>query len=201
MDNIHEILLKKYQEKYDSESRGAGIEEDRNIALSNYQINDILHGKTNILTYSALHKIKDINELLEPYKNFILLYMSKPNYGHWICVLKHPDRIEFFDPYGGNNIPDQELDSIKNDVKEITYQNYPYLSELIYKSGMPIEYNNYRFQEHNPDIKTCGRHCIVRVLFKNLLLDNYYDLMTLLSHKYNMNYDNLVTFITTHKFL
>jgi len=168
------------------------------IALTNYEIDRILEGKTKILTYTNLPRFNNINQLLEPFKNFILLYLTKPNYGHWVCVLKHPDRIEFFDPYGGNNIPDNELDMIDHNVKKITNQDYPYLSKLLYDSGYPIEYNNYQFQEHANDINTCGRHCIVRVLFKHLLLDEYYDHMNQLCKKYNMNYDELVTYITTN---
>ena len=177
--------------------RGGGIEEDKNIALTNFEIDRILNGKTKILTYKQLPKVNNINELLEPYKNFIMLYMSKPNYGHWCCVIKHPDRIEFFDPYGEPNIPDKELDMINDNVKEITNQNYPYLTKLLYKSGFPIEYNNYPFQEHDRNIKTCGRQCIVRVIFKNLLLDDYYELMNALSKETGLNYDQLVTYITT----
>ena len=127
-----------------------------------------------------------------------MLYMSKPNYGHWICVIKHLDRIEFFDPYGEPNLPDEELKLINDDVKNITNQNYPYLSKLLYNSNYPIEYNNYPFQEHNLDIKTCGRHCIVRILFKNLLLDEYYNLMSWLSINSGLNYDQLVTYITSY---
>lgn len=200
MDNISGILSEKMKEKYNHERNilNEKIANDEATALSNYEIDQILNGKTKILTYNILPHIGNIKELLEPYKNFILLYMTEPNYGHWVCILKHPDRIEFFDPYGGKNIPDKELDVIKDHVKEITNQDFPYLSKLIYESGLPIEYNNYQFQQYNKDIKTCGRHCIVRVIFKNLLLDDYHKLMTLLKNKYNLTYDQIVTLITSN---
>lgn len=175
----------------------SNIKKNRDIALSNFEIDNILHGQTKVLTYSVLNRIHDINELLEPYKNFILLFMSKMNYGHWTCILKHPDKIEFFDPYGGNsNFPDTVLDKIDPDIKKNTHQDYPYLSMLLYDSGYPIEYNNYPFQKHQNDIKTCGRHCIVRVLLKDLNLDQYYNFMSDLSKQYNMNFDDIVTLIT-----
>lgn len=197
MSYIQYQLLQKYKE-INKLTKGAGIDEDQEIALSNYEINDILKDKTKILTYKALPQFNNINQILEPYKNFIMLYMSKPNYGHWCCVLKHPDRIEFFDPYGGKNTPDEELNMINDEVKGITNQDYPYLSQLLYNSGYPIEYNDHQFQEHGQGINTCGRHCIVRVLFKDLLLDDYYELMSYLCTKLNMNYDQLVTYITTN---
>jgi len=166
------------------------------IALSNFEIDHLLKGKTYVLTYKNLPRFHNINELLEPFKNFIMLYMWKPNYGHWVCVIKHPDRIEFFDPYGEPNIPDKELDHVKSNVKIITNQDYPYLTQLLYDSKYPIEYNNYQFQQHADDINTCGRHCIVRVLFKNLLLDQYYQLMKQLRKKSGLDYDQIVTYIT-----
>jgi len=190
-----QLLRKKQKEQYNAENKV--IEHYENEALTNYQIENILQGRTKILTYKQLPQFDNIHDILEPFENFIMLYLARPNYGHWICVLQHPDRIEFFDPYGGeDNIPDTVLDNINEDVKEITNQDYPYLSQLLDDSGYPIEYNNYKFQKHAKDIKTCGRHCIVRVFFKDLLLDDYYEFMTLLANKMKMNYDQLVTFLT-----
>lgn len=198
MSYIQHQLLQKYKELNElNKYRGCGLEDDANVALTNYEIDDILGGETKVLTYKNLPQFSDIDQILEPYKNFIMLYMWRPNYGHWICVLKHPDRIEFFDPYGEPNEPDTELDKVPDDVKEITNQDYPYLSKLIYDSGLPIEYNNYPFQELHEDIKTCGRHCVVRVLFKQLLLDEYYDMMNAISEQTGLNYDQIVTLITT----
>ena len=174
------------------------MNEKQKIALSNYEVNDILKDKTKILTYQYLNKIDNINELLEPYKNFILLYLSKPKFGHWVCVLKHPDRIEFFDPYGGTYEPDVELDEIDNHIKKITNQDFPYLSQLIYDSRYPVEFNNYQFQQYGDDIQTCGRHCIMRVLLKDLLLDDYYEFMNELSRKFNINFDQIVTIVSEY---
>jgi hypothetical protein len=173
------------------------IKKNEDIALSNYEIDKKLDGKTKVLKYSALRRFNNINDLLEPYKNFILLFMSKPNYGHWTCVLKHSNKIEYFDPYGGqSNYPDTILDKIDNNIKKETNQNYPYLTKLLYNSNYPIEYNNYRFQEMGNSIKTCGRHCIVRILLKDLELEEYYNFMHNLSKSYKMNYDEIVTIIT-----
>lgn len=195
MDYAYHYLQEKHNEKYYANKKSLKKMED--YPLTNHDIDNILKGQTKVLTYKQLPQFKNINQLLEPYKNFIMLYLAKPNYGHWTCVLKHPDRIEFFDPYGGNNnIPDTVLDKIDVNVRNTTNQNYPYLSRLLDQSRYPIEYNNYQFQQHKSDIKTCGRHCIVRVLFKNLLLDDYYKLMTSLCHKLGLNYDQLVTLIT-----
>jgi len=199
--DISHLLRQKTREKYENENRlyGSGIDDDIDHALTNHEVDNILQGQTKVLTYKQLPQFTDINQLLEPYKNFIILYLWDPSYGHWNCILKHPDRIEFFDPYGGDhNIPDKNLDKVNDHVKKITNQDQPYLTKLLYDANMPIEYNNYKFQKLADDIKTCGRHCIVRVLFKDLLLDDYYQFMTYLCEKNNMNYDELVTHITTN---
>lgn len=196
MDPIYHRLHQKFFEEYNNLINFKCIKEAENTALTNYEIDKFLGGETKILTYKALSRFNDINKLLEPYKNFIMLYMSKPNYGHWVCVIKHPDRIEFFDPYGGNNEPDQELNLINDNIKKITNQDYPYLTKLLYESDYPIEYNNYKFQEHHRDIKTCGRHCIVRVMFKDLLLDEYHRFLLALHKKTKLSYDEIVTSLT-----
>lgn len=188
----HIFLRKKIHDK--NERDNISINEEK--ALSNFDINNLLEGKTKVLTYKSLPYFRNINQLLEPYKNFVLLYMSSNNFGHWCCIIKHHDRIEFFDPYGGKNIPDKELDSINDKIKNITNQNYPYLTKLLYDTGYPIEYNNYEFQQHGRDINTCGRHCAVRIFFKNLLLDEYYELMRKISQKTNLSYDKIVTIMT-----
>ncbi|HEY6534344.1 MAG TPA: hypothetical protein VIY08_00820 [Candidatus Nitrosocosmicus sp.] len=167
-----------------------------NISLSNRNIYEMLDGKVKVLTYPELAKYNHIDDLFYPHNCFILLYMWKESYGHWVCVLKHDDRIEFFDPYGGNNLPDEELKMVPEHFRQKSNQAYPHLSWLIYNIGMPIEYNDYKFQKSKSDIKTCGRHCIVRSSLKHLKLDDYYDLMVELANKCHLDFDKLVTLFT-----
>ena len=106
----------------------------KEISLSNYDIFDLLNKKIRILTYPELIKYKNINDVLYPNGCFILLYMAKPNYGHWCCVIKHHDNIEFFNPYG-DGLPDDELSNIPAHFRKISNQSYPHLTWLLYNSG------------------------------------------------------------------
>ena len=171
------------------------IKRYENASLSNYDIFNLLKEKIRILTYPELSRYNDINKVLSPNGCFILLYMSNYNYGHWCCVTSREDRLEFFNPYG-DALPDDEFRFIPSHFRKISNQNYPHLTYLLYKSGLPIEYNNYKYQRKGNNIKTCGRHCVFRIMNKDLILEEYNKLMKILSKKLKMNYDEIVTFFT-----
>lgn len=170
----------------------------KEISLSNYDIFDLLNKKIRILTYPELIKYKNINDVLYPNGCFILLYMAKPNYGHWCCVIKHHDNIEFFNPYG-DGLPDDELSNIPAHFRKISNQSYPHLTWLLYNSGQPIEYNDNKFQKHGSGIATCGRHCVVRVSMKNLNLNEYAKFMKKIKRDLDIDYDDIVTLLTMNK--
>lgn len=171
------------------------IRKYKNASLTNYNIFNLLDKKIRILTYPELARYTDINKILAPNDCFVLLYMTNYNYGHWCCVMKHDDRIEFFDPYG-DALPDDEFKFVPYHFRKISKQIFPHLTYLLYKSNMPIEYNNYKYQKRGRDIKTCGRHCTFRLLNKDLKLDEYNELMKHLKQKLRMDYDEIVTLFT-----
>jgi hypothetical protein len=173
------------------------LKEYEKVSLSNYDIFKLLDKKARILTYPELVKYDDIEKVLYPNNCFVLLYLTKPNYGHWCCVIKHNDRIEFFDPYG-DSLPDDQFIKIPIHFREISKQIYPHLTYLLYKSPLETEYNNYPFQQLKNDISTCGRHCVIRILSKKLLLDDYYDFINYYCNLYNINPDQLVTLLTLY---
>lgn len=144
-------------------------------ALSNRDITRMLGGKCNIVLYPDLHKYSDIDQLLYPYDACVILYCNKRNYGHWCCVFKiDDDDIEFFDPYG--MFPDDEIKFIPAHFRNISNQNYTHLTALLLDSPYQVHYNNYKLQKYKNDVKTCGRHCVVRILNKHLTIDEYVQL-------------------------
>lgn len=175
------------------------LNKNANIPLSKKDILRILKGRTKVIVYPELHNYNNIEELLNPYGTCIILYLTKKNYGHWTCLIDHDDRIEFYDPYK-DYTPDSELKEINYNFREESNQVRPYLAELLCNSDKEIEYNNYKFQELKDNIKTCGRHCISRILFKNFKLDEYYEILKQLCNEYNLTCDQLVTYITLNNF-
>lgn len=164
-----------------------------NIGLSSDEILQLIDGKANLILYTDLAKITNIDDILKPYGACIILYLTRKNYGHWVCLIKLDDKtLEFFDPYGF--MIDEELDwNIDKNFRKFSKQDYPHLTSLLYYSPYYLTYNQYKFQKKKNDIKTCGRHTALRILLRNLSLDEYYNLI-LSMHK---DPDYLVTLLTS----
>lgn len=171
------------------------IKKNEHIALSNYEIIEKLNGKVNIVLYPDLYKYTTIDQVLGKYGVAVLLFESRPKYGHWVCIFKiDNDTIEFFNPYGG--YPDDSLLLIKNKYRKESNQIDPVLSYLLLKCSYKLNYNEFQFQTKNSNIQTCGRHCIVRILFKNIDIYSYYEILDFLRKKWKITFDEIVTLLT-----
>lgn len=47
-----------------------------------------------------------------------------------------------------------------------------------------------------PNINTCGRHCAMRLILKDLSMDDYQNFMNTLKTKYHKSPDEIVTILT-----
>ena len=166
------------------------------IALSNKDMAKMLNHENKLVLYPDLHKYDNIDDVLGPHGMCTLLFESRPNYGHWTCLWKFDkDTISFFNSYDG--LPDDSLEYINNKYKDESHQNYPYLSRLLYDSSYKLTYNEYAYQKHGQDIKTCGRHCIVRLWARKLDDDQYHKYITDFINKYHLkDADEFVTILT-----
>lgn len=171
------------------------IERLEDIALSNHDILKLLDNKVNIVLYPDLHKYISIDQILYPYDCCIILYEAKPKYGHWIALIKKGDVIEFFNPYGG--LPDASLKLIDPVFRVKSHQLLPHLKMLMFKSSYELNYNEFQFQGKGFDIKTCGRHCVVRVLCKDINIYQYKNLLDQLCKITRTDYDGIVTILTS----
>ncbi len=168
-----------------------------NYGLSGRQMLDMLNNTPNMIAYHDLYKVNNIDDIL---KNgmCIILYEVTDTFGHWTCILTHPDSIEFFDPY--NIIPDGEINTNFMDKSIIKkyYKKGPKLRKLLYNSDYDhIEYNDHALQKKSPNIGTCGRHVIIRLLFRDLNIDDYVKLLKKNLRK-NETLDDLVTRLTNY---
>lgn len=164
----------------------------KTIPLSTLDVLNLLDNKVNVVIYKDLKKFKSIDQLLEPYNCCIILYESKPKFGHWCSIIKYGNNIEYFNPYGGDI--DNSLDNIDNNFKKNSNQDYPYLSKLFVDSNYNLHFNEFKFQKRNNNVNTCGRHCVVRCYFKNYDIYEYKDILDEL--KGNMDYDDIVVILT-----
>jgi hypothetical protein len=149
-----------------------GTRDVMSYPLSDGDINKILKPDTKILVYPDLENVSSIDEIFDPMGRCMLLYpVSSEFSGHWVCLMKRGNSIEFFDPYG--NAPDTELEWVSKAKRRAMNIEEPTLTRLMKESGYKTTYNSHDFQEDHKSVNTCGRHCIVRLVFKHLTLDEY----------------------------
>lgn len=156
--------------------------------LSGDQIKALV-GKGPIL-YSDLGRYKTINQLLGPEKfAIILLQTSNKTTGHFVSVSMNDatGRVRFFDSYGYS--PDQILQFTPYD------QQLPlYLKALL--NGVDYEYNSVDYQSKTPGTSTCGRYACLSVMWRNLTLSQFHELLLTNKDKW-LSPDNIVTMLTS----
>lgn len=143
-----------------------------NTALSAEDILKLVNGHANVITYTDLANISNIEQILQPYGACFLLYQTtQKNYGHWCAIMSRPNVISVFDSYG--ILPDDELKWTKSNLRKVLKQDYPHLTALLYQSNYNIEYNDHILQSRANNVKTCGRWSAVRLLYKELNDDQF----------------------------
>ncbi len=131
------------------------------------------------------------------YKDFkgklpaVLLYEEKPGYGHWAMIHETVDDdgndcYEFFDSYGMK--PDRAL-------KIMGTPYIPKVVKWLLDSGKNVTYNSDKLQGSGENIMTCGRHCIVRHMFKDYSSEKYSKALKKLSKKLSTTPDHIVSMI------
>lgn len=141
-------------------------------SLTNQDLMKLCKNKVKIMTYEELTKHDHINSILEPHGAAIILYETRNNYGHWVCVLRHKkNKIEFFDSYG--LMPDDELKFVPKYFRKYKNMLYPHMTYLLEKSGCKIEYNHTKLQAKLEDVNTCGRWVGMRVNMKSYSLPEF----------------------------
>jgi hypothetical protein len=146
----------------------------------------------NILTYPELSIIEDIEQLLPRNDSyFILLYLDTENSGHWVSLKRFNNNIDYFCSYG--TFPDDQIRKWYGaKLAKQLGQNKLYLSNLLNKTKLNVNYNDVDYQNKNIDIVTCGRWCIDFIKSgKNL--KQYYKMMQKLRKQTGKTYDELIS--------
>jgi hypothetical protein len=171
------------------------LKQYENIALSDKELKKIVDGKASIVLYPNLIHYKNMDEVLGPHEACFLLFEAKPHYGHWCLIFKvNENTLEFFNPYGG--YPDDSLNHIPMHYRVKSNQLHTILSELMLKSPYELTYNEFPFQEHNPNTKTCGRWCAFRLICRNMSLYQFKEFIDSIEDEFGLNGDELVTLAT-----
>lgn len=151
---------------------GSSVLGDETYALSDMDIQKLLGG-TSLFRYPELHEMGTIDDAFDETGRAMMLYLTEnANTGHWVCMLKKGNTVEYFDSYGGYK-PDDERKWLSKQKQEELGQDEPTLTRMLREAGYKVTYNPYKFQEEVHDMNTCGRHCVVRLLLGHLPLKQY----------------------------
>lgn len=174
------------------------IDDDIKKPMSDSDILSVVKGKCNVIKYRDLYKYQSVDELLYPYDACVILYETRPNYGHWVALTKHNNLIEYFNSYGDlgkggrYGMPDSELAFIDRQFVKDSGQDNMYLTKLLSADdcNYDLSYNEFPFQKMDNQSATCGKWAAIRILLKELPLADFKDLF------YGKYSDNLVAFLT-----
>jgi len=150
---------------------GGALERVKEYPLSDGDLRKML-GDTKIMTYPQLKRLRSADDLFDSKGRCLILFLTEsPTEGHWVCLLNKKKGIEFFDPYG--DTPEEIKAELPKSKREQLDMDSPYLSRLLKGSGRPVYYNTFAFQKTKRDVNTCGRHCVVRLLYAPYSLEKY----------------------------
>ena len=150
----------------------------KDYPLSDADIRNLLGRNIKIWVYPQLKTLSSIDDLFDDQGRAILLFPTESKTsGHWTALIRHPSYIEFFDPYG-DGPDDGQSDGMSEERVRALEVDRPYLTRLLRESGLPVYYNHHAFQRTSPDVNTCGRHCVTRLYFSKLSLDDYTKVLT-----------------------
>ena len=171
-----------------------GLGRIKDVPLSDSDIRRVLGKDIKIITYPELASMNSIDECFDNKGRCIMLYLTESETsGHWVCMLRKKDGIEFFDPYG--EPPESALRGVSEEDKEAYGEAEPYLTNLLKASGLKVIYNKHRFQKEKANVNTCGRHSVVRCLYAPDTLEKYKAVMD----SSGMSPDDFVSALTAPK--
>jgi len=149
-----------------------------------------------IMRYSALAKLRDIEQLLPTDKSYvILLYENTPGSGHWIALMRYGRTIEFFCSYGSKI--DAPLGWQSSSANAMLGQSKPYLSMLLHKARGRFKaiYNPVAYQSKKDGVATCGAWDVMRInqmKNHNQDLHEFHDFMESVKKETGLTYDEIV---------
>jgi len=125
----------------------------------------------------------------------ILMEFSKMR-GHWICITKNDNTINYFDSYGYK--PEGIFDYFDDKTnKELDQDDEQYILKMLNNkhNNLKTFWNDVPYQKDDPKIATCGAHCIFFILNNNqgVSLKQYKQLMDKLKKKTGLGYDGIVS--------
>lgn len=132
-------------------------------------------GDVVVLRYIDLLKCKSIFDCLSKSGKLCILYPGTNNEtGHWIGVRYDGKEFYYMDSYGG--FIDKALGYRSKSMKW-NPKNDDYLNKLLFKTGLPVNYNQYQLQSDDPNDSNCGIYVTLFLMFSHLNTDEFAHLL------------------------
>lgn len=135
-----------------------------------------------ILSYPSLSQYGRLKDVMG-HEGAAILYLSKPNYGHWValCPGPTPGEISYFDSFG--TPIDGHLEELSDKVRAQLGETRPYLTELIERALInddiyKVNVNRRKLQSERDGIASCGRYAALRLLMNPISNEDFVDLIT-----------------------
>ena len=170
------------------------------VSMSGQDIENYLPN-CKIIEYNDLADYNEITDLLTKPIDYVIILIetTADNVGHWVCVLRYSNTIEFFNSYA--EAPDFQKNNFISKAKNIEFgQTENYLTNLLVNSNFNIIYNKLQLQKYSNGSTTCGRWAVMRLLCllnHNMDLKKFLEFMIKLKAKFKnkKSYDEIVCMI------
>ena len=120
---------------------------------------------SDIIKYSDLKNYSKLEELLPTDKSArIVLIEDAYNKGHWVCILRYGDTMEYFNSYSGKWDTDWKF--VPKMVRHILGEATNEMTRLFNQAkadGWKTVWNKKKLQKEGSHIQTCGRWCVFRI--------------------------------------
>lgn len=147
----------------------------KEYALSNDDINTILDPDTKIFTYPKFCEMESIDDAFDSLGRCIFLFLTESETsGHWLAMYKKDNIIYYFDPYGEK--PEALREHITEEQLMALGQGEPCLMNLLKQSGYKVFSNAVQYQKETPGTNTCGKHCVLRLVCKDMTDKQYFNM-------------------------
>lgn len=150
-----------------------------------------------IIRYAEIFEYDKITQLLPKSRDYVVILVEHQlGEGHWQCLLRYGNTIEFFCSYG--SYPDEAYEWNSPEQNMEVGAPEPYLTTLLKKAesvGFNVIYNKIDYQSEGKDVTTCGAYVVFRILTflkDDMNLNDFQQLMRFIKNKTKKSYDQIV---------
>ena len=142
----------------------------------------------DVLHYNdIISESKSVGDLFED-RDYMVLYYPQaklpggPGFGHFVALLKRTQhgktKISYYDPLAYKIDEYKKFSPQRDELYDEHYNSLVWWLLQYRKEGALIEDNTHQHQSRDGKIATCGRHCLVRLLFSFLDNENYHQFVS-----------------------